>query len=168
MKKLWQGATLVVKILIAVVAVAAFIGLFFLVKNFNIGGWLHRLFKGEPQGKEKVKIANSVPQDRVDKTGHLIPHGEPDDQGFTQWSVHAIETSSNPFRDKSKLKVVRTVEEKQGDAVVMTTQRKEIVLPTGVKDTDVTKVVEVRPEVFVVEVRDTSRVRATDLLNQLP
>lgn len=160
---------MVVKVLITIGAVVAFIGLFFILKEWDVGGFISRLFKGEPTGKDKVKVANSIPDGRVDDTGAPIPHGEPDDKGYTQWVVHEASVPSNPFRDKGKLKVTTTVEETKPDGTVETkTVQKEIVLPKGVKDKDVHKVVEVKPDVFVVEVKDTSGVSATDLLDELP
>lgn len=169
LKKFWGGASTVVKVLIAVAAVAVFIALYAVLKNWNIGGFLGKLFKGPPSGRDKVKIANTIPNERVDDSGVPIPHGKPDNKGFTQWVVHEAEVGVNPFRDKSKLKVKTTVEETQPDGTTTTkVVEKEIVLPKGVKDKDVSKVVEIRPDVYVVEVIDTSNVRASDLLDDLP
>ena len=168
LKKIWSGASVVVKVLIVVGAVLLFLVGYAFLKEWDIGGWISRLFKGGPTGKDKIKVANTIPDERVDATGAPIPQGEPDEKGYTQWVVHEAEVSSNPFRDKGKLRVTSTVTEETPDGPVEKTVSKEIDLPTGVKDKDVVKVVEVKPEVFVVEVQDTSKVSASDLLDELP
>ena len=159
-----------VKVLIVVVAVVVFIAGYAFLKNWNIGGFIGGLFgKGEPTGRDKIRVANTVPDKRVDDTGAPITHGQPDDKGYTQWVIHEAAVSANPFRDKSKLKVTTTVDEAKADGTTGTKMvEKEIALPKGVEDKDVSKVVEVKPDIYVVEVTDTSKVRASDLLDELP
>ncbi len=168
LKKAWDGLSWLGKVLVALGAVLVFIVGYAVLKEWNVGGFIAGLFDKEPSDRDKVKVANTVPDERVDKAGAPISIGTPDDKGFTQWNVHETEISSNPFRDKSKIKVVSTVEVDTVDGGKRTEKViKEIALPKGVKDKDVSKVVEVKPDIFVVEVVDTSGVSAADLLDEL-
>jgi len=124
-------------------------------KNVQIGGLLAKLF-GKPEGKKVVDVANTIPEDRVDKDGRLIQPGTPDSKGITQAVVVPIETGGL-FSDPTIVKVTPPGESKP---VV-------IHLPDGVKDTDVDKVIIVKPDVYAVTVKDTSKVtveKVDDLL----
>lgn len=119
----------------------------------SVGGLLAKLFgKVGDESKKAIDIANSIPKDRVDKDGKLIPPGQPDSTGQTQAVVVPIE---NPglFDDPSKIKVTPPGE----------TKPIEVVLPDGVKAKDVDKVIIVKPEVVVVSVKDTSGVKGEDV-----
>ena len=123
-------------------------------KHIQIGGLLNKLFgkeDREPKGKKAIDIANSVPENRVDKDGKLIPVGEPDSKGQTQAIVVPIE---NPgmFDDPSKIKVTPP----GGETI-------EVVLPDGVRAKDVDKVIIVRPDVYAVTVKDSSGIKAEDV-----
>ena len=126
-------------------------------RNIQIGGLLGKLFGHKsPEGKKVIDVVNSIPENRVDKNGNLIPIGTPDDKGITQAVVVPIESPglfSNP------------------DKVVINSGGEKITvdLPSGVKAKDVDKVIIVKPEVLAVTVKDTSKVSAQkvdDLLSK--
>jgi len=144
----------------ALLLVAGAIILVFLgVKDLQIGGLLGKLLgKDKAEGKKAVDVANSVPEGRVDKDGHLIPPGTPDSQGVTQAKVVAIEPPGL-FDDPAQVKSIPPGETKP---VV-------IDLPDGVKAKDVDKVIVVQPEVVVVSVKDSSNIpsqKVDDLLKK--
>lgn len=117
-------------------------------KNIQIGGILAKLF-GKGEAKKAVDKANSIPEDRVDANGKVILPGTPDEKGITQAVVVPIEPPgmfSNPD-------TVTIVNPEDNKPVV-------IDLPTGVKASDVDKVVVVQPEVYAVTVKNTSKVSA--------
>jgi hypothetical protein len=114
------------------------------MKDLQIGGLLGKLL-GKKAGSKAIDVANSVPKDRVDSQGKLIPQGQADSKGMTQAVVVPIHDPgifSNP------------------DTVVFTppgeTKPVEVQLPDGVKAKDVEHVVIVKPDHFVVTVKDSS------------
>jgi hypothetical protein len=124
------------------------------VKNIQIGGLLNKLFgkdDKDPKGKKAIDKANSIPEDRVDKDGKLIPLGEPDSKGHTQAVVVPIE-EPGLFGDPDKIKVTPP----GGETI-------EVELPDGVKAKDVDKVIITQPGDFVVTVKDSSGVEAEDV-----
>jgi len=124
--------------------------------DFNIGGIVKMLF-GRPKGQDSVvAAANTVPDKRVDDEGNEIPVGEADKNGWTQWQVRKYKTSVSPFRDSSTI----TVETEDGEV--------EVALPTGIKDTDIEEIIEVKPEVYVLKTNNESATKAKDLLATLP
>jgi hypothetical protein len=144
-------ALMVAVIIIAGVAIALALGV---GDRFNVGGLLGKLFGKNEKPKDRVLVANKVPEGRVDEEGEKIPVGTPDSKGIVQRPVEVLEQPKNPFRDKTKLKV-KTPE---GEEKVLT-------LPDGVEDTDVDKVFQIQPEVYKVEVvsRPEGRVSDDDL-----
>ena len=153
LKKLgrWTYAPLVAIVIILVVFVLVAIGF----KNIQIGGLLGKLFGKDgknPTGKKAIDVANSVPEDRVDKDGNLIPTGTPDSTGQTQAKVVPIE-EPGLFDDPGKIKVTPPGEDKPT----------EVILPDGVRAKDVDKVIIVRPNVYAVSIRDSSSVSASDV-----
>jgi len=123
------------------------------VKNVQIGGLLAKLFgKENKDGSKAIDVANSIPDGRVDKDGNLIPIGTPDSQGVTQAKVVPIQ-DSGLFDDPS---VVKVVPPGQTEPVV-------VKLPDGVKAKDVDKVIIVKPEVYAVTVKDSSKVSSKDV-----
>lgn len=122
-------------------------------KNVQIGGLLGKLFgKEKPKGQKAIDVANSVPKDRVDKDGKLLPPGKPDLKGQTQATVVPIE-KPGLFDDPDKIKVTPPGQDK---AI-------EIELPDGVKSKDVDTVIITQPGDFMVTVKDTSGVTAADV-----
>lgn len=136
-------------ILVVVAVVLIVLG----VKNFQVGGLLSKLFGNDkPKGKKAIDTANSVPEDRVDKDGNVIPIGKPDSQGITQAKVVEIERPGMFDRD-DQVKIVT----KEGEEPII------VDLPDGVKAKDVDKVVIVKPEVYAVTVKNKSKVSAKDV-----
>jgi len=122
------------------------------VKNLQIGGVLGRLFGKKDPDKKTVDVANTIPEGRVDKDGHVIQPGTPDAGGVTQAVVVPIE-KPGLFDDPSQVKVTPPGEDKP---VVVD-------LPEGVKAKDVETVVIVQPEVVAVTVKNESKVSGTDV-----
>jgi hypothetical protein len=122
-------------------------------KDLQIGGLLGKILgKAPPEGKKVIDVANTIPKDRVDPNGNLIPIGKPDSVGDTQIQVVPIDQPglfSNP------------------DHVTFTspgeTTPTTVVLPDGVKAKDVDQVVIVKPDVVVVTVKDNSGVTPTQV-----
>lgn len=142
----WVAASLPLVLLIVGALILVLLG----VKNVQIGGLINKLLgKTADEERKTVDVANTIPKDRVDAKGNLIPIGQPDSQGITQAKVVAIEPTGL-FDDPKQVKFVPPGETKP---VVVN-------LPDGVKSSDVDKVVVVSPEVTVVTVKDKSGVTA--------
>lgn len=130
----------------------AVVAVIFGAKNVQIGGILGKLFGHKPAppsegGSPTVEVANTIPEDRVDSSGKVIPLGTPDAKGITQAVVVPIEPPgmfSNP-----KQVVIQHPETQKPIAVS---------LPEGVKAKDVDKVIVVTPEVMAVTVKSDSKV----------
>lgn len=148
----WLPVVLILIVAAAIILVA--IG----VKDIQIGGLLSKILgkEGKDSGKKAVDVANTVPEDRVDKNGNLIPPGTPDSQGVTQAKVVPIEPTGL-FDDPTKVKIIPPG---ATEPVVVT-------LPDGVKAKDVDKVIIVTPEVYAVTVKDSSKVTASDVTDLL-
>lgn len=142
---------------IAVVVVVVGIILVTTGVDVNIGGLLKYLF-GRAKGAQSVIAAgNSVPDKRVDADGNEIPAGEADERGWTQWEQQRFKVGTNPLRDREVITVTKP------DGSEHTVQ-----LPVGIKDTDVDRVIEVKPEVYVVKTHNESKHSARDVLDGLP
>jgi hypothetical protein len=98
---------------------------------------------------------NDIPDDRVDENGKPIPIGTPDEVGYTQWEVR--EFSPGVLQGNSSTLIVTNEAGK----------KEKVVLPTGIKAKDVSHVIQVKPDVYAISVRDGSKVDATSLLNAL-
>lgn len=165
MKDFWAAVLktlkwLAVKLLAPGVAVLIVIGAIILIamgfKEIQIGGLLARLFGKPEPGKRVIDVANTIPKGRVDANGNLIPIGKPDSKGDTQVQVVPIDPPglfSNP------------------DTVTFTPPGAdkpiEVKLPDGVRSRDVDQVIVVRPDEFVVTVKDATSLtpqRIDDLL----
>jgi len=126
-------------ITIGLLAVAVLLMVLGVGDRFNVGGIIGHLFDRKSEDANKVKLANEIPEDRKDSKGDPIEKGSPDEHGWVQHEVKVLDRSKNPFRDK--------------DAVVLQREdgtEKKLRLPTGVKDTDVSTVIEIEPESFEV------------------
>jgi hypothetical protein len=134
------------------VVIGAVLLVMFGVKGLQIGGLLGKLLGKKPETSDPIAVANSIPEERVDAQGKLIPVGVPDSKGFVQAPVVAIEPPGL-FSNPDTIKFTPPGESK---AV-------EVKLPTGVRANDVEKVVIVQPEKFVVTVKDSSRVSAEQI-----
>ena len=131
----------IVVILVAVLLVA--MG----CKDLQIGGLLGKLFGKKDPEATAVAIANTLPDGRVDASGKLIPEGQPDAVGDTQVQVVPI---NDPGLFSNPATVSFTPPGAKDDVTVQ--------LPVGIKNKDVDKVVIVKPEVYVVTVKDSSGV----------
>ncbi len=135
---------------ILVIAGAAILVVFG-AKNVQIGGILGKLFGHKPVSPEtegtKVEVANSIPDDRVDSDGKVIPLGTPDSKGVTQAVVVPIQPPGM-FSNPSTV-VINHPESQKPVAVA---------LPDGVKAKDVDKVIVVTPKVVAVTVKSSSKV----------
>lgn len=119
--------------------------------RFNWGGIIGTLFgKKKPTREER---ANKIPDSRVynEEDETQIPIGEADEEGYVQRPVEIIDHSSNPFRDKTEIEITTS----EG-------KKKKIALPQGVEDTDVDKVIEIKPEVFEVKTKKRPSERVSD------
>jgi hypothetical protein len=141
---------------IGVVLVAVLMLMFGVGDRFNVGGVLGKLFGTDgPEDDSEIKVANKVPKGRVDKDGKPIKKGEADETGWVQQEVELLDRSSNPFRDKKKIRVKTS------------TGEKSIKLPTGVEDTDVEQVIEITPKNFEVVVKEGPKKVDQDTIDYL-
>lgn len=147
----YLAAPLPALILIAVAIVLVILG----VKNIQIGGLLAKLFGKQPgtdDGKKVIGVSNSIPTDRVDSQGNLLPPGTPDSKGLTQAKVLPLERPGL-FDDPTKVKTLPT---DGSDPIILD-------LPDGVKAKDVDKVIVLKPNIYTVTVKDSSKVTGTDV-----
>jgi hypothetical protein len=142
----WVAAPLPAILLVAVAIFLIILGF----KNIQIGGLLDKLLGREKKGVSSVDVANSVPEDRVDEDGKIIPPGTPDSHGVTQAVVVPIKPPGL-FDDPKKVVIVPPGEDKKPIVID---------LPDGVKAGDVDKVIVVKPDVFAVTVKDNSGISA--------
>jgi hypothetical protein len=99
---------------------------------------------------KKWYVVNDIPKDRVDANGHPIPIGTSDGKGFTQWEVKPFEVGIG-----------------KGGKEVVTVGKDKVNLPTGVTASDVQHVIQVKPDVYVVSIKDTTGVSAKSILSVL-
>jgi len=125
-------------------------------KKIQIGGLLNLLLGKGGSAQPAIAVANTVPAERVDDKGNLIPIGKPDSKGDEQVQVVPIEPSGL-FSDPKTVTFTAP-----GDAAPTT-----IALPDGVSRSDVQQVIRISPTVHVVTVKDTSGVSAEDIDNLL-
>ena len=120
------------------------------LKNVQVGGLIATLLGKKKTGSKAVAVANSVPKDRVDANGKLIPVGTADSKGITQAAVVEIDRPSW-LGDPKTVQFTPPGEQKPVT----------VDLPDGVHATDVEHVVVVKPGEFVVTVKDSSGISAT-------
>jgi len=108
--------------------------------DIQIGGFLDKLFGRKPDRDVKVL----PPKDRTDSDGNLIPLGKPDDRGYIQSPVSIEIKPPGIFSNPDTITVVKP-------------DKSEIVLPlpTGVKNKDVSEIIEVSPNVYQVKNNDS-------------
>lgn len=141
-------APLPILVLVVVAGVLVVLGF----ENIQVGGLIGKLLGRKEAGKKAIDVANTIPEDRVDDEGNLIPIGEVDSKGITQAQVVPIQ-APGLFDDPTKVKIKPAGEEK---AI-------EVDLPDGVKAKDVEHVVVVTPEITAVTVMSGSAVPASDV-----
>lgn len=146
----WLGHKLLGPIGVLVLVVLAIIASAAGFKNIQIGGLIGMLLgKQKKDGPKAIDVANSIPKNRVDDKGVLIPIGKADDKGITQAPVVAIE-QPGLFSDPSVVKFTPPGE----------TTPIEVTLPSGVSASDVEHVVVIKPQEYVVTVKDNSNIKA--------
>lgn len=85
-----------------------------------------------------------------------VPIGVPDTKYWVELKTHEIKISKNPLRDKEMISVID-----DGKKV-------DIALPSGIEDVHVSQVVSIKPQVYVVKIKDNSGIRVGNLLDSLP
>ena len=146
------GAPVVVLLLVVVGIFLASIG----VKDLQIGGIIGKLL-GKKSDNKATDVVNTIPPDRVDTNGNLIPQGTPDSKGDVQAVVVPIQDTGGLLSDPSTVKVTPPGSDKPIN----------VQLPDGVKSSDVDKVIIVSPTKIVVSVKDTSGIQAQTIDNLL-
>lgn len=106
--------------------------------NINVGGIIGKLLGmfGVGNNKNNIELANTTIADRQEKIG------EADARGYAQHKVSELESSLNPFRDKTTITLP---------------DGKRVQLPSGVKDTDVETVILSRVDVKIIPTADAQR-----------
>jgi len=154
--KLWGGLKRVVRTLLSsvpalILMVVATILIILRVRGIQMGGLFDKLLgrNGADHPKAAHKV-DAVPEDRVDAAGNLIPIDTPDSQGVTQARVVRIE-QPGVFDRSDQVKAL------DGGVPVV------VELPDGVKARDVDKVLVIKPDVYAVTIKNTSRISRTDV-----
>jgi hypothetical protein len=146
-------------VLVLLVVVVGVLLVSFGCKELQIGGIIGKLLgKKDTGGSKAIDIANSIDPQRVDPQGKLIPIGEADSIGDTQAVVVPIK-DPGLFSDPNKVVFTEPGSDKPT----------EVTLPDGVTNSDVEKVIVVKPSVVVVTVKDSSGIKAStvdDLLKK--
>lgn len=128
-------ATVLTVLTVSVAVFLAFFG-----KTIQIGGLLGK-FWGKKEPKKDRR--NEVTPGRVDESGKPIQPGQSDDQGWVQAPVTTDIKEPGIFDDPGTVTVIHP---EKGEV--------EIPLPTGVKNSDVKEVTEIRPDVYEVRRND--------------
>jgi hypothetical protein len=108
-------------------------------QKIQIGGILGKLWGKKPKDNKRAV----PPEDRVDEDGKPIQPGESDDKGYVQAPVKTNIKDPGIFSDPNEV-VIEDPDE--GDVV--------IVLPKGVKNSDVKEVIRIKPKVYEVKNND--------------
>lgn len=148
----WIGVNLLAPGVALIVVVGAILLVAMGAKDLQIGGLLAKLLGKKGADARAVDVANTVPPDRVDAKGNLIPPGTPDDRGHKQAVVVPIE-EPGLFSDPTVVVVTPP------GAV----EPIEVELPKGVEAKDVEQVVVVAPGKFVVTVKDSAPIPTQSL-----
>ena len=135
-------------VVLAVVAVLIALGF----KNLRMGGILGWLLGKTDDSRSVIDQANTVDPQRVDPSGKPIPIGQPDSKGITQVPVLPIQ-DPGLFSDPNKV----VIQPPNSDKPVV------VVLPDGVKNSEVDQVVVITPTVTDVIVTDKSEVSKSEV-----
>lgn len=142
----WLDATykLVLKYPVAIIG-TIFLVLFAVLaatvgQKFQIGGVLEKLW-GKSSSDPNVKIL--PPSDRVDESGKIIIPGESDEKGFVQAPTDLPIVNPGMFSNPDVVKVLHPT---KGEI--------SIPLPKGVKNTDVSEVLEVESDIYEIKNED--------------
>ncbi len=115
----------------------------------NFGGIIKKLLKIRDYTDPLDIILESEPV-------RPVPVGAPDAKYWVEIKTHPIELSKNPLRDKEKITITDN-----GNKV-------DIALPVGIEDKHVSQVISIKPQVYVVKIKDDSGIKVGDLLSKLP
>lgn len=153
MKFLEYCKSILIKYPIAV-AVTIFIIIFAIVmsstgKQFQIGGILEKIW-----GKKKINVREIPPDNRVDKNGNLIQPGVPDENGYIHVPIDLKIKEPSIFSNPEVIIVEHPIEGK-----------KEIQLPTGIKNKDVKEIIEIKPNIY--EIRNNDKGVNTKILLEI-
>jgi hypothetical protein len=121
--------------------------------DIQIGGLLGKLFSKNPVSPG-VKVL--PPPGRITSSGEVIQPGQSDDKGYVQIPVSMEIKDPGIFSDPDTITVIHP---DKGEVTLP--------LPTGVKNTDVAEVIEIKPDVYQVKNSDKSNVDTDELLNIL-
>jgi hypothetical protein len=92
----------------------------------NVGTWINKVL-------QIFGIASNTGDNTIAAT-RKQPLGVPDSQGIVQYKVGDLETSHNPFRDKT---------------VVTLPDGSKVKLPDGIKDTDIDTIIKTQTEAII-------------------
>lgn len=108
--------------------------------DVQIGGLLEKLF-----GKKKTdpNIRVIPPSGRIDVNGDLVPLGESDKKGYVQAPINTKIVAPGVFSNPDTIVVVHP---NKGEITIP--------LPVGVKNKDVSEVIEVQPNVYEIKNND--------------
>lgn len=140
-------ATVLTVLTVTVAMFLAFFG-----KTIQVGGLLGKLWGKKDPAKSS---RNDVAPDRVDGAGKPIQPGQSDDHGWVQAPVTTDIKKPGIFDDPDTVTVIHP---DRGEV--------KIPLPTGVKNSDVKEVTEIRPNVYEVR-RNDGGVDAKEVLSIL-
>jgi hypothetical protein len=146
----WIGLKLLAPGIVLILVIVAIVLVSMGFKELQIGGLIAKLLGKKAPEHNAIDVANTVSPDRVDKDGKIIPLGTPDATGQTQAVVVPIQ-EPGIFSNPDTIKFVPPGK----------TESVEIQLPDGVKAKDVSQVIVVQPDKFVVTVHDSSGISAS-------
>jgi hypothetical protein len=109
--------------------------------DVQIGGLLEKLF-GKKKTNPDIRVV--PPPERVDSDGNSIPLGESDEKGYVQAPINTKIVPPGVFSNPDTIVVVHP---NKGEVTIP--------LPVGVKNKDVSEVVEIQPNVY--EIRNNDR-----------
>lgn len=146
----WAGKNLLAPVVAVVLIIVAVVLVSMGFKDLQIGGLLGKLFgRTQDDTKKSIDVINSIDPGRIDKNGKVIPLNQPDGKGDTQVQVVPI-NQPGLFSDPN----VVTFTPPNADKPI------SIVLPDGVTNKDVDKVVIVSPGIHAITVKDSSGIDA--------
>jgi hypothetical protein len=124
----------------AVFIIIAAVAMKFLGHDVQIGGLLDKLFGKKPSPGVRV----IPPPGRVNDKGDPIQPGQSDDRGYIQSPVSTEIKKPGIFSNPDTITVIKP-------------DKTEVILPlpTGIKNTDISEVIEVTPDVYQLKNNDS-------------
>jgi hypothetical protein len=111
-------------------------------KKIQIGGLLGKIW-GKDINKYKQIARETIPVNRVDENGKPIQPGQSDTGGYVQAPVSTDIKESGILSDPN---IVEIIDPEKGEVA--------IILPTGVKNSDVKEIIIIKPSVYEVKRND--------------